>query len=288
MRVSDLKVGAVGLGALSIYLTNVVPAVGAVTPTGDTTVETSGFTTIVGNNAVGTLTIDAQSTLTNAGGQIGVGPSGQGTATVRDANSLWQINGNLYAGYFGQGSLNILAGGRVESATGGVGYEAGSVGSATVSGAGSTWSVGNLYVGMLGTGDLNVSDGGLITAAALFAPLSRLHGNGTIEARGLISDIDLRFDNTHSTAQTFAFGSGGSLNLNVNGTGSLGAGMAGVGSLRIADGKVINSNSGISACTSAPTGQPRFTAPAAHGKAAGTSTSASSGRERYTLSRALA
>src|SRR5205823_2772318 len=97
---------------------------------------------------------------------------------------------------------------------------------ATVSGSGSVWA--NSSDLNLHTGTLTVSDGGLVTAATLYASLADLHGNGTISVNGVVLDNDVTFDSAHGTAQTIAFGAGGTLSVNLNGNGALGAGYRGI------------------------------------------------------------
>ena len=79
----------------------------------------------------------------------------------------------------------------------------------------------SLYVGNYGSGTLTVADGGVITAGTLFASLGDLFGNGTITTKGAVLDTDLVFDSTHGLQQTFAFGTGGTLTLNLDGSGAL-------------------------------------------------------------------
>lgn len=62
---------------------------------------------------------------------------GTGGGTI---GSPWNILGDLYVGDTGNGTLRIEAGGRVQNEFGTIGTEAGSQGTVTVTGAGSTWS----------------------------------------------------------------------------------------------------------------------------------------------------
>ena len=89
---------------------------------------------------------------------------------------------------------------------------------------------------MSGNGKLTVADGGTVNASSLFAAIGDLSGNGTVMVKGVVLDNDVVFDGTHGMQQSFAFGTGGSLNLNLDGSGELGAGNKGVGTLRIAEG----------------------------------------------------
>ena len=65
-----------------------------------------------------------------------------------------------------RGELNILSGGLVSNAIGYIGRLAGSYGTVTVDGIGSTWTnSSNLNVGNLGTGTLTIETGGLVDVA---------------------------------------------------------------------------------------------------------------------------
>jgi fibronectin-binding autotransporter adhesin len=76
-------------------------------------------------------------------------------------------NGSLGAGYRGTGSLSIRDGLTVNSASGCIGYHAGSTGTVTVAGddvISSTWAnSGHLYVGEYGTGTLNITHKGAVS-----------------------------------------------------------------------------------------------------------------------------
>ncbi|TJV24571.1 MAG: autotransporter domain-containing protein [Mesorhizobium sp.] len=80
------------------------------------------------------------------------------------ASPNWNVGGQLFVGKSGTGTLDIEAGGTVASTFGFVGRDPGSIGTATVTGTGSTWTnSGELTVGLFGNGTLNVEDGGKIT-----------------------------------------------------------------------------------------------------------------------------
>ena len=68
--------------------------------------------------------------------------------------------GTLGAGYIGQGTLTIADGKIVTSLVGYLGYQSGSNGVGTITGAGSQWKLNSrLNVGSGGTGTLTVSSG---------------------------------------------------------------------------------------------------------------------------------
>jgi len=222
-----------------------------VTGTGSTWKNTGLY---VGYSGSGTLNIEAGGQVNNTWGYVGYFSGSTGTATVTGTGSTW-TNTGLYVGLSGSGTLNIQAGGEVSNGYGFLGRASGSTGTATVTGTGSKWTnSGGLYVGDSGSGTLTVADSGLVTAQTLYASPSNLLGNGTINVNGAVLDYDLVFDRTHGLTQPIPFGSGGTLNLNVDGTGDLGAGYKGTGILRIADGLKVASTRGYLAYHSSATG----------------------------------
>ncbi|MBN2580696.1 MAG: hypothetical protein JXB10_17050 [Pirellulales bacterium] len=186
-------------------------------------------------------------------------------------------NSCLGAAWKGTGTLTIQDGIKVNSSSGYLGYHSGSIGMATVDGAGSSWSnSGSLYVGSAGSGALNIinggavsvdgdtyvgydmdsqgvinfgTSGGTLTTQSLLAAPSQLMGSGTINARGLVSDIDFVFDADHGFNQTILLnslpGQNITINLNTSIKGCLGAGWIGTGSLTIKDGVEIISSLGF-------------------------------------------
>ena len=71
--------------------------------------------------------------------------------------------------------------------------------------------------------------------------------------RGVVLDADLRFDATHGTQQTLAFGSGGKLTFNIAG-GPLGVGYQQNGTLTVAEGVNVTSSDGLLGYYSGSTG----------------------------------
>ncbi|MDW5501540.1 autotransporter outer membrane beta-barrel domain-containing protein [Pseudomonas lundensis] len=81
-------------------------------------------------------------TTSNVGDGLG-SPDAVGIVNVSGAGSNFTIqDGSLSVGRRGTGTLNITAGGTVNSQSGGIAIESGSKGIATVSGSGSVWNVG--------------------------------------------------------------------------------------------------------------------------------------------------
>lgn len=70
----------------------------------------------------------------------------------------------LGAGYRGTGTLLISDGMSVASGLGYLGFNAGSTGTATIVGAGTTWNTQGLKVGLSGTGILNIENAGIVNS----------------------------------------------------------------------------------------------------------------------------
>jgi T5SS/PEP-CTERM-associated repeat protein len=179
-----------------------------------------------GWKGTGSLTIQGRS-ITSSNGYLGYNAGAAGLATISGTNSGWSVKGSdgLYVGYNGAGTLSLVNGGRA------------SVTNATYVGWGSAAS-GLISFGL---------GGGSLTTASLFASPTQLTGSGTITTNGLVSDIDLVFDSTHSTTRTLSIPvSTGtvSINLTQSSSGCLGAGWNGAGSLTIEDKLAVSSSTG--------------------------------------------
>ena len=117
-----------------------------------------------GYDANGSLHIADGMTVQSTEGQLGYRPGSSGSATVTGPGSTWD-SGALSVGRHGNGTLNITAGGAVNSGWYAyVGHFSGSTGAVTVDGSGSTWiNSGTLYVGDGGDGTLDVTAGGTVS-----------------------------------------------------------------------------------------------------------------------------
>ena len=73
-------------------------------------------------------------------------------------------------------------------------------------------------------------DDGTLTTKSLWASPSQLHGDGTINTNGLVSDIDLVFDGDHPAQQQIVLDSEPDQNITINlhadGNGAIGVGFA--------------------------------------------------------------
>ena len=198
-------------------------------------------------------------------------------ATVDGADSKWNNSDNLYVGNSGSGSLAITDGGAVSNNTAYIGFASSSSGTVTVDGLGSTWTnTGNLYVGYNGSGSLAITNGsavsvagttsigsngtgtidfgangGTLTTALILASSSQLVGTGTVNAVGLVSDVNLQFDLTTNQIATAVLNSLPGQNITMSldmsvaaRNGLLGLGYQGKGSLTIKEGIEIASTTG--------------------------------------------
>jgi T5SS/PEP-CTERM-associated repeat protein len=239
----------------------------------------------VGYTLNGSLTVNSGSQLRSRTGYIGYNNDVTGVVTVDGNDSTWSTFSNLAVGFYGIGTMNISGQGYVDTNHAGyIGWLAGSTGSVTVSGTGSTWKNRGLYVGNSGSGLLNISSGGTVTndrhtyvafnsgssgiinfgtgggtltTRSLFASPTQLTGTGTINTRGLVSDVNLVFDSTHGLSQTLTGFGNITVNLDMSNpitTGVLGAGYKGNGSVLIRDGMTVGSTWGTIGHSSGATG----------------------------------
>ncbi|MER0237166.1 autotransporter domain-containing protein [Fulvimarina sp. MAC8] len=135
---------------------------------------------------------------------------------VRDVNTTTSYTGELIVGSGGTGTLNIKDGGKVTNAgEGTVGYQAGSNGTVTVDGSGSSWVNGpgrELSIGWSGTGALTITDGGSVSNSNGFIG-ARAGGSGTVTVRDAGSIW------TNSSQLILGFGaSAGTLSIENGGT----------------------------------------------------------------------
>ena len=106
--------------------------------------------------------------------------------------------------------------------------------------------VGDAARGSNGTGSINFgANGGTLTTGTLLASPSQLTGTGTINATGLVSDVNLVFDAAHPLKQTISLNGlpnqNVTLNLDMSNGGDIGVGYQGNGSLTVKDGIALTS-----------------------------------------------
>jgi T5SS/PEP-CTERM-associated repeat protein len=273
-----LYVGNAGSGTLSITAGGKVTGSGIIgsslNSTGSATVDGSNSSwsngsLIVGNSGNGGLTISNGGLVSSSTGKVGALSSSTGTVTVTGASSIWTNAGALGIGSSGTGSLSIAAGGQVTDASADVGLAAGAIGTVTVDGIGSSWTTnGALTIGSAGRGTLSIKngasvaaatttlgnanaatainfDGGTLSTGTFFGSANRLLGNGTINTHGLVTDCSVTIDSASALQQQILLnslpGQNVTINLNLDGSGPLGVGYAGLGTLSITGGAVVSS-----------------------------------------------
>lgn len=194
-----IGVGYNGTGTMTIRNGATVEADGAIlgwnaAATGTATVTGAGSrwdntgTLYVGNLGDGVLTIADGAAVTSTDGYVGTENGSDSELLVSGAGSSWTMNGAFFAGHNAgaEGTVTIASGGSISSLQGILGDLSGSVGTMTVTGAGSTWSAivdpsvlysGDLNVGRHGTGYLSVLNGGSVTG-------NRLHIGNEVGSSG--------------------------------------------------------------------------------------------------------
>jgi T5SS/PEP-CTERM-associated repeat protein len=253
--------------------------------TGVVTVEGAGSTWttdqsfFVGYQGGGTLSVVDRGSIHSSGGFLGMNSTATGLVTVQGTGSQWASDNLIWIGYVGAGRLSITGGGSVTSTAGYLGNASGSSGVVTVDGAGSTWTdSSDLYVGYTaasksGSGTLSIVNGGAVavsrttyvahpatstgaidfgdtgggtlTTNGLYAAASNLKGSGTINTKGLVSDLNLKFD--ASAVCSTMFGTAGTATVDVSaasGNGDLGVGYTSAATLTIKNGAVVYSGNG--------------------------------------------
>ncbi len=241
----------------TLTIATVISGTGHFTKTGDGTLVLSGANTFNYNGGFGFLNSTAihRGTVTVQGGAINHGTSGD----------IWvgQFNGD-------NGTLNLTSGGLASGYYGVLGHDAGSTGTATVSGSGSTWTNSNgMSVGSSGTGTLTVSNSGTVSVAgpnSYIAANAGSTGTATIDGTGSTwtnasglnvgnsGNGTLNITNGADVTNTFGYiatQSGSTGTVTVNGAGStwvnsglLAVGQGGTGSLSITNGGVVSNTFG--------------------------------------------
>jgi T5SS/PEP-CTERM-associated repeat protein len=296
----DLHVGYSGSGALSIegggqvtsssgYLGTTSGSTGSVTVTGTGSKWTNSTDLYVGQMGSGSLTVadggqvttktlyaslsdlHGNGTITASGGAVLDGEltfdaahSPQAAISFGSGGTLAAsfVGGLLGVGYKGSGSLTVAEGITVADSSGYLGYNAGSTGSATVTGVGSKWTNTSLYVGYGGNGMLSIEAGGLVSSSS-----GDLGYNSGSTGSVTVSGLGSKWTNSSSLyvgdsgSGTLSIGAGGQVSssvgylgtnsgstgsVTVTGTGSkwtnsgdLYVGQSGSGSLTVADGGQI-------------------------------------------------
>jgi T5SS/PEP-CTERM-associated repeat protein/autotransporter-associated beta strand protein len=171
---------------------------GAVTVSGPGSTWTTSAYLYVGETGPGTLQITDGGALSVPGGYydytyIAANPGSSGVVTVSGSGSTWTNSGYISVGTAATGAVTITGGGVVSNdhdAYIGDGY--GGAGTATVSGSGSSWTVGGfLVVGNQGTGTLLIENGGNVSGSYIGLIGEQPGSAGTVTVSGTGSALSL-------------------------------------------------------------------------------------------------
>ena len=129
---------------------------------------TTGTNVYVGGYAHGEMTVNSDGGLHDVYSQsamLGWRPGASGDVLVAGSDSTWTTT-QVYVGVDGDGTLTIRDGGVVADYGGTIAHAAGTTGTVTVDGPGSTWNNtgggGAIYVGSSGNGTLDILNGGVV------------------------------------------------------------------------------------------------------------------------------
>ena len=205
LNTGDLFVGNSGTGAATIAKGGTVKATGTtflgfysgsngtLTVTGtDSMLNTQDL--VVGRDGTGEATIERGGTVETTEAVLGFYSGSNGTLTVTGAGSTLNTR-FLYVGVNGTGKATIAEGGTVKVTRGitYLGIQAGSNGTLTVTGAGSTLNTDRLFVGNYGTGAATIESGGKVETARSTNLGYFSGGNGTLTVTGAGSTLNTRF-----------------------------------------------------------------------------------------------
>ncbi len=183
---------------------------------------TSGIVNaVIGSTGTGSVSVVGGSVFTNSGTlTLGNAVGSVGTLTISGTNSTWTASSsNIIVGGSGTGALSVLAGGMLSD--GGsqsnltIGQYAGSSGTVTVSGTGSTMTIGN-YINV-SSGKLMITNGGSVVSGGS----SIFSGGGVIGESASVGAVVVDGANSIWTAQSIGVGYTGTGSLTVTGGGTV-------------------------------------------------------------------
>ncbi|MAT67978.1 MAG: hypothetical protein CMJ58_00465 [Planctomycetaceae bacterium] len=206
--------------ALAGHIGSSVGSLGAVTVDGTGSIWTcSGL--YVASSGSGSLVITGGGAMISSNSVfIGTNVGSTGRVSVEGVGSTWKSSGafSFFAvGDEGSGTLSITAGGAVNRVgESEIGRESGSTGSATVHGAGSTWTTGGiLRIGNQGNGSLTVANSGAVTNTDGYLGYAN-DSTGTVTVDGAGSTW------SNSSSLYVGYQGSGSLSITSNGVVSVG------------------------------------------------------------------
>jgi fibronectin-binding autotransporter adhesin len=168
------------IGTLSAAGTGL--GVGAISVDGPNSTLRSATGGFVGRSGKGSLSVTNGALLETGLGYVSIGSHLGSMGIVQvSSGSAWVNSGDLFLGLYDTvggnsvggapavGTLNITGGSTVSQMNAYLGYAPGTLGNATITGAGSQWtSDASLYVGYSGTSNLTISDGAEASAGTVF------------------------------------------------------------------------------------------------------------------------
>lgn len=277
--VGDTSFGAVSidngsqLSSSSVYLGQAAGATGLVSVDGAGSSLNSYGSLQIGLFGAGLLAVTNQGMLSTNSSVVGNASGATGLVTIDGSETTWSNANGIYVGSGGAGTVSVTNGGKVETTSGTLAASSGT-GMISVDGAGSIWSSSAfLWIGSRGHGVLAISNGGevnvdhnvalgiqdsgsgaihlnngTLTAGSVSGDLGNITGTGDVYARGIVSDLDLVFDSSHGLNRTLTLNEGPgqnvTLHLEIDGSGSMGVGWAGTGTMTVRDGSIVNSANG--------------------------------------------
>ena len=241
-------------------------------------------TLTVGDTGQGTLTVGSGATVSNNNAAFGQNAGAIGNATVTGAGTTWASSFDFYVGYNGTGTLTVQDGGKVSNGNSGyLGLNAGGIGNATVTGAGSTWTNAvHFFVGYGGAGTLTVQDGGKVSNTSGYLGMNAGSvGNAMVAGVGSTwtnsSDLNLGYRGTGTlTVQNggkvsnsngyIGYFAGSTGNATVTGgvstwanSSNLYVGYVGTGTLTVQDGGTVSNTDGYLGSVAGAIGNARVT-----------------------------
>jgi len=163
-----------------------------------------------GCSGPGTLTIRDGVTISSQRAMIGWYEDGDGTATVSGPGSTWNCTEDLDVGYYGRGELLITDGAAMNvAACARLGFHPDSIGTVTVTGAGSAMVVDEfLKVGREGSAELTIADGAVVTVSDHISIAGMAGSTGVLNVGGAGSKL-------LQTAGSFSVGNRGVGEVNI-------------------------------------------------------------------------
>ncbi len=228
-------------GLLIFNRSDVWTYAGAISGTGAILKSGSGTLNLTGNSSgfpggvqvdAGTLGVNSGGSLNSSGLYVGSTAGSTGAFSVDGASST-ASSATVLIGVAGDGTLNVTNGGKLSNAgDGALGLLATGKGTATITGAGSSWTnAGNLYVGVAGTGTLTLSNGAVASTGGTALLAGQAGSTGTLNI-GSAAGSAAQAAGTLN-AGTLEFGQGtGTLNFNHTDTSyTFAASMLGAGTI---------------------------------------------------------